>query len=1112
VSGTVELHVAVVVEAMGDGRVRAAPLFERSWMTHEEEDDALESLRSFCETRLAEAAPSEVARILACAAEAEHAVRVVTVKCAVSEHDTEPLHFDVATVVLGPRAADLSRLVGPGRGARAAPSPPMSSPLPAWWGTRDVWIAVPVIDHVLRVPDGITDEAALDAAIAAEVQRVLVASARDPLDVLAALPCVSTRVERLALQVNRPERLDAETRAAGQRASSEKLRLEDKRRFLERMGRRVERRAKPARRDALVEKLETFVSSHERLAVLVRGPELAGKSSLIEHVLGKGSRLAFAVPVARLLAGDGAFGEWQTQVEETFRAAELLDAVVYVEDLGSLALERPGSPIDLAGAIAPFLEARRVRFVGELRDAELDRFESRHRGLASALVPLRVPALDTKETCLVLDEAMGVGATLPPEAPTATPKRRLDADAIRALVSLVERYQPYRALPGEALRTAAALRDALEVPRREDGTVPAITRAEVVRALAERLGLPISLLREDVPLPPDEIASALRQRVIGQDEAVLAVAATLGVVKAGLSAPGKPIATFLFAGPTGTGKTELARALASFLFGSADALARFDMSEYMDPWSGDRLIRGTDRDDGLLTRRARERPFSVLLLDEIEKAHPAVFDLLLQLLGEGRLTDARGKTAFFHNTLVVMTSNLGARDDRAGLGFDPEVRSRGEVYLRAVRETTSAPSCSTASTASFRSGALADAEVALDHAPLRERASPGAPVIADPRHTLEIGADALGMPSPRLRDDDATAALGRCDERWRTRSWWARRALLARLGPEAERAQRLARVSRSPDERSGGHARRPARPGDLELVEQAGSCAGTPTLAARPRDRAPTQARRAGVSSRASRRRAPTAYAHRVAELARAAQRNGRRRPRSPASSSASAGYGPRIEKVDRAAARARGRRGPRALGLRGRGGPRPHPRRGRARRESARAGALRRRGLLDLVGRVRDRPHGGRETSAHRARALRRDRCSSSDGAAGRRPAPRMRARTFPAGVGPPARQTGRAERGVGPASFEAQEARTLLRGPNARFTSTCTSILAGAGRVPRAHVTSQGLVRIVHEQQKLGRACSARSDLRAPTRPRSQAARDHGGPEHRGARARLSIVRARV
>ncbi|MBN8616943.1 MAG: ATP-dependent Clp protease ATP-binding subunit, partial [Deltaproteobacteria bacterium] len=734
-------------------------------------------------------------------------------------------------------------------------------------------------------------------AIAAEIERILAATTRDSHDVLAAMPPAATRIERLVVQVRRPERLDAETRAKGQRASSDALRLDEKRRHLARIGRRVEARARPREREELIAQLETLVGSTERLAILVRGPELAGKTSIIEHVLGKGGasgRAAFAIPVTRFLAGDGSFGEWQTQVEETFRAAELLDAVIYVEDLGGLALERPGSPIDLAGAFAPFLESRRVRFVGEIRDADLDRFEARHRGLSGSLLPLRVPPMAAAETVRVLEATMGVSGEPARQAPTETPKRRLEPDAIRSLVSLVERYLPYRALPGEALRTAHALRESLEVPRRADGTVPTIARAELVRALADRLGLPAALLREDIALPPSEIAAALRKRVIGQSEAIEAVAATLGVVKAGLSAPGKPIATFLFAGPTGTGKTELARALASYLFGSADALARFDMSEFMDPWSSDRLIRGSDREDGLLTRRARERPFSVLLLDEIEKAHPSVFDLLLQVLGEGRLTDARGKTAYFQNTILVMTSNLGARDDRSPLGYvdpaAPAVRSRQDVYLRAVRDHFRPELLNRIDRiVPFRR--LEDDEVStiarLFTSSLERR-----PGIADPRHTLDLDADAIDMLARGAMTNDGGARALRREIEDGIVVGAAR--LLARLGPDAERA--TIGVSRSgPDDRSVG-----GRVVHHGLTFSVKSKRGRTRAHVRtPLDRITALRRRLGRWCQLSSVESTRADCARlVAELARAASR--RATPQEVASLEQRLGfYGPRLEKLE---------------------------------------------------------------------------------------------------------------------------------------------------------------------------------------------------------------------
>src|SRR5438093_10331416 len=169
----------------------------------------------------------------------------------------------------------------------------------------------------------------------------------------------------------------------------------------------------------------------------------------------------------------------------------------------------------------------------------------------------------------------------------------------------------------------------------------------------------------------------LHERVVGQDEAVSAVSAALRRSRAGLSDPDRPIGNFLFLGPTGVGKTELARALAEFMFDSQDAMVRIDMSEYMEKHAVSRLLGappgyvGYD-EGGQLTEAVRRRPYSVLLLDEIEKAHPDVFNVLLQLLDDGRLTDGQGRTVDFRNTIIVMTSN--ARDLESV--FRPEFLNR----------------------------------------------------------------------------------------------------------------------------------------------------------------------------------------------------------------------------------------------------------------------------------------------------------------------------------------------------------------------------------------------------------------------------------------------------
>src|SRR5579862_6243230 len=174
----------------------------------------------------------------------------------------------------------------------------------------------------------------------------------------------------------------------------------------------------------------------------------------------------------------------------------------------------------------------------------------------------------------------------------------------------------------------------------------------------------------------------LRRRVIGQDEAVIAVSNAIRRARAGLQDPNRPIGSFLFLGPTGVGKTELTKALAEFLFDDESAMVRIDMSEYMEKHSVARLIGAPPgyvgyEEGGSLTEAVRRRPYQVILFDEIEKAHPDVFNVLLQVLDDGRLTDGQGRTVDFRNTLIVLTSNLGSEI----LASEPE----GEL-LPAVRE------------------------------------------------------------------------------------------------------------------------------------------------------------------------------------------------------------------------------------------------------------------------------------------------------------------------------------------------------------------------------------------------------------------------------------------
>jgi len=234
-------------------------------------------------------------------------------------------------------------------------------------------------------------------------------------------------------------------------------------------------------------------------------------------------------------------------------------------------------------------------------------------------------------------------------------------------------------------------------PARGEGPVPAqklirtsVGEDEIAEVVSRWTGIPVSKLMEGERDKLLRMETALHERVVGQDEAVTAVAHAIRRSRSGLSDPNRPIGSFLFLGPTGVGKTELCKALATFLFDTEDAMVRIDMSEFMEKHSVARLIGAPPgyvgyEEGGHLTEQVRRRPYSVILFDEVEKAHPEVFNVLLQVLDDGRLTDGQGRTVDFRNTVVVMTSNLGSHLIQEFAGKDNYAAMR-EAVMTVVRE------------------------------------------------------------------------------------------------------------------------------------------------------------------------------------------------------------------------------------------------------------------------------------------------------------------------------------------------------------------------------------------------------------------------------------------
>jgi ATP-dependent Clp protease ATP-binding subunit ClpC len=496
------------------------------------------------------------------------------------------------------------------------------------------------------------------------------------------------------------------------------------------------------RADEIEQTVEILARRRKNNAVLI-GEAGVGKTAIAEGLALRISSgdvpetLRGARVVALDLAGMLAGSQYRGQFEQRMKAAlgEVVDSegkiVLFVDELHTvLGAGQAEGAMDAANMLKPMLARGELRMVGATTLAEYRSIE-RDSALARRFSAVMVEEPTVEETVEILrglrdayeshhgveidDEALEAAARLSDRYVTEyrLPDKAIDlVDQAAARVKLRgdttdaarlrERAETLRAekqaaVDAEAYEDAGKIKaeiESLEAKLLELGASVSSTRVgetEIASVIAARTGIPVGELVEGELERLQELEADLHERVVGQDEAVAIVSDTVRRARVGLAEADRPLGTFLFLGPTGVGKTELVKALAERLFADERSLVRIDMSEYREPHTVARLIGSPPGyvgygDGGQLTEPVRRRPYSVILLDEIEKAHPDVWNVLLQLMDDGRLTDGEGRTVDFTNAVVVMTSNLGAGKARRGIGFTAgEPAAEDERMLAAAK-------------------------------------------------------------------------------------------------------------------------------------------------------------------------------------------------------------------------------------------------------------------------------------------------------------------------------------------------------------------------------------------------------------------------------------------
>ncbi len=463
---------------------------------------------------------------------------------------------------------------------------------------------------------------------------------------------------------------------------------------IEKVGQNInERQLKRAyQRDEIVERIYTTTYQNNHTPFVLMGPSGVGKMTIIEEVVfryldkkndpdrkGRPIKKIWHVDPNRIISGMSIVGWWQKRTEaimdflikkgQYFQAPNGEDILLIDNPVALLRIGQSSqNKMTISDLLKPYLENRSLQVILLASPEQWKVVQEKDRRFSDLFQIIRVPEPDYETAIqIVLQQRKYL---------EAMHGCKINIQAISQLFNIQRNYLARQALPGSVMK----LLNQLTVKYRHQ----TIDSPEVRKEFESLSGLNEYIFDSSFQLENEEINDSIAAELVGQLQAVEALTDVINIMKAKLNTPGKPLGSFMFIGPTGVGKTQAAKVLCQYLTGNENHLIRFDMNEYIDPFAVDRLIGDYNNPDGILTEKVRYQPFGIILFDEIEKANPLVHDLLLQVLDDGRLSDSLGRTVDFSNNIIIMTSNVGAKEVSVQLGFESTSRDDAAIYRKAM--------------------------------------------------------------------------------------------------------------------------------------------------------------------------------------------------------------------------------------------------------------------------------------------------------------------------------------------------------------------------------------------------------------------------------------------